>query len=186
MTQAALADAIGVSRGYISEVANLKKAPSLDVLQAICAYLGVTESDLTGTAQPSGLSEDPSPYLPDGADRIARATRALAEGVFQPAFWKVEEDMPGIGLCKGDVAVVEHRATEPRVGDLVLVQYADDNGFPHRAFRLYAPPWLIGGRSMTPEDTRSNSRAPGILGPVVGLVRARDIAPKALPAPAAA
>lgn len=182
-TEQSAAKAAGLGPTALRDILSGKSQnPTARVLIALARVLGGDPRELLDDER-SGFAEEPRPYAAAGEDATARAAREIARDMAQPHFWSVEEDMPEIGLCKGDVAVVEHRAVDPRDGDLVLVQLADEYSNARRTFRLYFPPLLLGGRRMRPQDMRTNRTSFNILGPVVGVVRVRSEPPKALPAP---
>lgn len=183
-TEQSAAKAAGLGPTALRDILSGKSQnPTARVLNALARVFNRDPGELLSDDR-GAFAEEPRPFVAAGQDAAARAAREIARDMAQPHFWTVEEDMPEIGLRKGDVVVVEHRATVPQSGDLVLVQIVDENSNARRTFRLYFPPLLFGGRSMTPEDMRSNRTSCNIVGPVIGVVRVREEPRKALPAPA--
>jgi transcriptional regulator with XRE-family HTH domain len=52
-----LADRSGVSRSYISDIERGLKNPTIDVLEALCAALGIDVGVLFGAGEERGLSD---------------------------------------------------------------------------------------------------------------------------------
>lgn len=61
MSQTQVADAIGVQKGYLSEIVSGKKLPSLDTFQRICDALQATPNELFGLTEAPGFREGPQP-----------------------------------------------------------------------------------------------------------------------------
>lgn len=138
-TQTALADAIGVKKGFMSEILSGKKAPSLDTLIAIATALEVGVGDLfeapeirASAPTKPGLSEgDATPYEWRTASRINNTNQLLAvakSGVKHPETYKVLHDTTWLSLLAGDILVVD-LATPPEDGDIILIGLTDANGF---------------------------------------------------------
>lgn len=79
MTQAQLADVVGVSRGFLSEIVSGKKQPSMDTLSRIVDALGVAPGAIYATetrgdlpAPATGFAESAAVPLTPPADRSAR------------------------------------------------------------------------------------------------------------------
>lgn len=56
VNQAELADALGISRSYLSEIESNKKTPSLDLLQKYSTHFGIPLSSLILFSENSGES----------------------------------------------------------------------------------------------------------------------------------
>lgn len=57
INQAELADALGISRSYLSEIESGKKTPSLDLLQRYSAYFEIPLSSLVLFSENAGESQ---------------------------------------------------------------------------------------------------------------------------------
>ena len=57
VNQSALAEALGISRSYLSEIESEKKVPSLDLLQRYSAHFGIPLSSLVLFSENAGESQ---------------------------------------------------------------------------------------------------------------------------------
>lgn len=57
VNQSDLADALGISRSYLSEIESGKKVPSLDLLQRYATHFGIPLSSLVFFSENTGESE---------------------------------------------------------------------------------------------------------------------------------
>lgn len=140
MTQSALADQIGVKKGFMSEIISGKKSPSFETLIAIAGALGVSIGELFGEApkiepQNSGFHEGqavpyawrPTAESHDTSSEIA----ALKHGIRRPETYKVTAPVPWLAMLPGDILIVD-LGKSPKNGEIILVGLSDQNGFNTR------------------------------------------------------
>lgn len=160
--QSRLADALAVSRSYLSDVANGKKEGSVDLLRRIAELTGLDMNDLVGR-QP-GMSEgDATPYQPGPrANRLRDMVAMLFPGVRNVTYYIASTDHPAFGIMNGDLLVLETSFTPDKIeqGKLVLGRASVDDSTSHTVIGRLARPWLIDG----------NGRISGEIGVDVGLV----------------
>jgi transcriptional regulator with XRE-family HTH domain/mannose-6-phosphate isomerase-like protein (cupin superfamily) len=100
LTVAELAQAGGLSKGFVSQVENDKTSPSLDTLERLAAALDITVVDLLRGADDAppaphvvpGALETPEP--PGPVRRVGQPGRLLAAGPVEPALPAVREISP--------------------------------------------------------------------------------------------
>lgn len=178
LSQTALAAAVGISRGYMSELTSGKKAPSIAVLNDIARVLGVDPGALIQDDDPRpGMAEAPQRYSyePDvlslpGPNTVEMA--AVAPDAKHPSWWVAQRGAPGFGILPGDRIVVDLGAA-PAPGDLVLATPADPESIT--LLRRWAGPWLFDDNGT--EAPRSSSRGVAILGVVHAVLRSFDHLP---------
>jgi transcriptional regulator with XRE-family HTH domain len=83
MSQTQLADAVGVQKGYLSEIVSGKKLPSLDTFMRLCDVLKATPNELFGIDRPLGFSEGPQQFR----------TRAVLEALEAPVAQSAPQDL---------------------------------------------------------------------------------------------
>lgn len=144
MTQTALADAIDVKKGFMSEIISGKKSPSLETLIRIAQALGVTMAELfidegrASTAAPerkfTGMSDEAVPFdWQDFRDR-SRSTNAIEaaqSGLRHPETYRIPAAIGWLALMAGDILIVD-LARPAKDGDLILVGLTDADGFNAR------------------------------------------------------
>ncbi|WP_299558673.1 helix-turn-helix transcriptional regulator [uncultured Sulfitobacter sp.] len=129
-TQAWLADEVGVSRGYMSELLSQKKSPSHELLLKLASALNVSPAKLfdeespipepgeTGTMR-QGFAEAGSACLaPPGAGRTSLA--AIASTVRHSQNYIATETLPVFLMQRGDVITVD-AAAKAKPGDIVVI-----------------------------------------------------------------
>ena len=83
LSAAQFAKIINISQGYLSEIENNKKVPTLDILQTISLNLGTTVSELIGEIPPSidpklqGLIEEAKHLSPNQIDALRIFLKSL-------------------------------------------------------------------------------------------------------------
>lgn len=174
VSQAWLADRIGVSRGFLSEIVSGKKRPSLETLDRMAEELGVSPGDLYEHDVP-GLAEPAAQWRggvkPYGRRGLAAALSVIAPDARRPEPWLLSGDRPGFALRSGDLLVVDmNGAAEP--GDIVITTDADpETGEAVTDVSRWLDPWL---ESDMPSERPRRMTADGrtaILGVVRGSLR---------------
>lgn len=139
-TQTALADEIGVKKGFMSEIISGKKSPSLETLIALAAALNVPIGDLFEEPQQrpqarQGFGEnDATPYdWKPNKDTSATAPQIIAAqiGMKHPATYQVTQSTPWLALLADDILLVD-LGTKPQNGDTILIGLTDEQGFNTR------------------------------------------------------
>lgn len=137
MTQSALADAIGVKKGFMSEIISGKKSPSLENLTLIAQALRVRVGDLFTDAAPAApepkapTAPPPPPGMADQAvpfdwpafrsgTQATDAVEAAKAGLRHPQTYRITGNIPSLLIQAGDILVID-MARIPRDGDLALV-----------------------------------------------------------------
>lgn len=178
MTQGALADAIGKSHGFLSEVLSGKKNPSVETLSAIAAALGVPVSDIivgssdTAPDGRSGMSESMAePFRPAETTPIRVAVDALSRNRRRAETYRVRVGDLALALCAGDVLILDMGAS-PAPGSLVVATIADAaTGAATTVVRKWLPGWLIGGTSEA-TSMQAPEHSVAVLGVVGAVIRA--------------
>ena len=124
-----------------------------------------------------GLAETASPFVmsrhPTKADDPHSALRSVfGPAATSPALFKVNLDLPGFALMRGDVMLAD-LARLPEPGELAIVQINDDyTASAVTQVRRYLPPFLVSGE-LTGTDTLMRINDPGVTArhPVVGSIR---------------
>lgn len=143
ISQTALADAIGVNKGFMSEIISGKKSPSLEKLIAIAQVLNCAMTDLfdggpetaAKPSDPPGFSEDQAaPFvISQRQDKSAadHAVNSLKASLRHGATYRMMQTVPWLGLKQDDILVVD-LATKPTEGDLILIGVTNADGFNTR------------------------------------------------------
>ncbi len=161
-----LADALNVSRSYVSDLANGKKPGSIDVMRRIAELTGIPAADLLDTATPGGLSDEATRYEPAPIKPGNSLDAYLAPNIRHRATFRVNKSAPWLGIHAGDVLVIDMR-NAPRLGDVVLASVLTGNDAETRVLR-YLPPHLVSG---DPSESPIPEAAARVQGPVVALAR---------------
>lgn len=172
MTQRALADAVGVSPGFISEMASGHKHPSMRTLHKLAEALQCTPAELqggeparsaTGMSDPAAAYVTPSTDPPAAVDLIKRASPGREAFVASNA-------APAFGVLRGDIFVAQLGAP-PRSGDFVLATETDEHGAGTTFLARYIDGHLMhSDPARAPTPSQSGDRV-AIMGVIVGLVR---------------
>jgi transcriptional regulator with XRE-family HTH domain len=180
MTQNALADKIGVRKGFMSEIISGKKSPSLETLRAIAGALDVPVGSLVddlpfSTAQREGapgMAEDASPFthaLPANVDPI----RALYANHARNAAitHRAAVNLPGFGIVAGDLIVCD-LSRLPTPGEVAIAVSIDtETGTAVSMIRRYAPPFLLGGDPLATATALMEQSGLDLRHPVIGIIR---------------
>ncbi|MBW4982513.1 helix-turn-helix domain-containing protein [Mameliella sp. CS4] len=127
MTQTALADKVGISAGYLSELISGKKQPSMATLNAIAEALEITTAELHGAPTPApGFQEPPESFVSPVKETPEDLRQALTE---QPghAAYRINRAAIPFGMLAGDIIILElGKGGHP--GDLVIATQVDTFG----------------------------------------------------------
>jgi transcriptional regulator with XRE-family HTH domain len=186
--QSRLATAIGVSSGYLSDVANGKKTGSIRLYLAISDATGIPINDLMGSEI---TPEDfpPKPSRPDAKNGFAEPAVVpfkaknevmqktlsdlaplLAPGARHLMFYLAQRDYAMFSIQRGDILLIG-TPQNPSDNELVVVNFADAafdftiTALRQRVRDIIVPP--ITG--MIENETRL---LPGVLGVVLATLRA--------------
>lgn len=180
MTQAALANATGLSTATISLMIKGKRGYTRDSLAKIAAALDVPVSALIAEPDTApgipGLAESGVERITptaDDAQSLATQARQLAPGARQPALYIANRAHLWAAILPGDKIVVDIGEPAPGPG-LVVAQFVDPQSADAVAsiFR-WAPPHLIALDAATyPVLTLSNGQVGRLWCNIVGPVRA--------------
>ncbi|WP_428516319.1 helix-turn-helix transcriptional regulator [Roseovarius sp.] len=170
MTQAALADAIGVSRGFVSEIASGKKEPSLTTLRKIAETLGVPLSEIyTDDTDQRGFAEQATRFEPRSDSEVAMLDlfRGMGKRV---ELYEVNSPAPLLYLNKGDrIAVDIGEIAQP--GDTVIASEIDDSGTGHSFVARWLDPWIEPGDTSRRPERMDDSGRLAVMGVVKGAIR---------------
>ena len=82
LTQASLAERIGITQPYLAELERGDKHPSIDVLQKLCGELNCSADYLLGLSDSKSykpLGEERLPVMPSGSGNSSDVMRLIAE-----------------------------------------------------------------------------------------------------------
>lgn len=161
-----LANDLEMSRAYVSDLANGKKAGSVETMRRIAELTGIDVAELLGADMPQGLSEQVTPYIPPHVARDTTLDAIIAPQVRSRAMVKVNIGAPGFDIRAGDLLVIDMRSAA-LPGDIVLGAVMDGDFRETRILR-YLPPVLISDNPSEPPIPEATVR---IQGPIVGLMR---------------
>lgn len=182
MTQSALADQIGVKKGFMSEVISGKKSPSVETLIAIADALKVPVGDLfddaaaplprAPDATASGMSEDALPFTHQVATNADPIRTLYADRARNAAIThRAAASFPGFGITAGDLIVCD-LSRLPSPGEVAIAVAVDtDTGTAQSLIRRYAPPFLLGGDGMAAQAIDLAQSGLELRHPVVGVIR---------------
>lgn len=146
--QSSLAEKIGVSRSYLSDVANGKKPGSVSLFRAIADATGLPMAELMGeTIQ--GSFQEPAPPTFNAPSKPGAKTASLIRQLYpalaNPGVLSAPYDLLAFGIRAGDTLVIEakSRNEEARNGDLVLARKVSSTD-PPTVVGSVAKPWIIG------------------------------------------
>lgn len=140
-----LADDVGISRSYVSDLANGKKTGSVPLLRRIAQATGIPAADLMGD-QP-GMSEgEAEPYQPGPkANRLRDVVATLFPGMRHPSYFTATAEHLSFGILAGDLLVTEASFNPEKVDParLVVASLSDDAGTGKTVIARVARPWLV-------------------------------------------
>ncbi|XAI95588.1 hypothetical protein [Nostoc phage Nsp-JY21] len=141
--QARLAEDIGVSPSYISDVSKGKKPGTLKLFRSIASATGLPLAELLGeheyendddTPILHGLGEpDATPFVAKQGTPAADAmliARTLAPDASHIVLYTAQRDFPGFAILKGDLLIIG-TASQSKNGDVVIANISD--GSQHNA-----------------------------------------------------
>lgn len=173
--QARLAEATGLTPGYLSLVANGQKVPRLQTAQLIAQHTGLTANAVMGIGG-EGFSEGvAAPYaLPTTSNALATLIQLLAPHAHRPSAWVLDQGIPALSLRQGDVVIVELPKSDAdiRPGQVVVANVLTPTGEARTRFALAAPPWLILGQDEPPARIGTDA---AVLGVQLAVVRSESI-----------
>lgn len=186
MSQAELANRIGVSKGFVSEMISGKKRPSTETLQSIALALDVSISELyeqRGTFTydarseigQSGFSEAKPAEFTGRKNLLSEAaSNLISPDIRHQTHYVATKAMLGFGILAGDILVVElqHRA---ETGDLVIAKIADPETSTSTTVvrRLYGNILASSDNEAPPIDLSQNDQNAAVLGTIEGLIRGK-------------
>jgi len=185
--QARLAEEIGVSPSYISDVSKGKKPGTLKLFRSIAVATGLPLAELLGehdyendddTPILNGLGEpDATPFIAKQGmpvSEVMAIARRLAPQASHIVLYTAQRDFPGFSIVKGDLLVIGTPA-QSRKGDIVIANLSD--GTAHNATTvlrqrlgdILVPP-VTGG---LPNEDRLSA---GIFGTLLATLRSSALA----------
>lgn len=179
-TQSWLAAELGVSRGYVSDLANGKKTPSIDLLQRIAATLDVPPGDLFDVGHhPPGFSENAvEAFQPPRINSMAALVRMIAPGTRNPDTYRARRTAGGFGILAGDLLIADIGAT-PENGDLVLIDRWKDDGTAVTLIRRVIDGYMLSENAGNPPETLDpDSVTDAVIGVIRGVLRGGGLASK--------
>lgn len=163
-----LADAVGISRSYLSDLSTGKKVASVKVLRDISRETGIALPDLMGQ---SGLSEGAVSAFDPGqkANEIGSLAATVAPGLRRPTYMICSSANRDAGVMAGDLLIIEQGfdAAKLRDGDLVIGRFQDGDDAVS-VICTVASPWLIGAGSQLLGKIGVEA---GVVGQVKGVLR---------------
>lgn len=180
MTQAALADRLNISRGYMSELVSGKKTPSVDLLSRIIDELGVEPGEVYGkqvsqtetAINTLGFHENSvEPFLiPNGGKRETLIS-SICPDIAAVETFVAKIDMPSLAIRKGDMIFTDVKR-HPTSGDTVIATVADQQiGEAHTMAGLWLDPWFVPGNGSQNSVAVDKTGAVVVMGVVMGVVR---------------
>lgn len=176
MRQSQLADAIGISRGYLSELISEKKEPSQKMLVQIADALGVSPAELFEPNAPApspnatGFSEEGATYIADAvqAPSTARQTRRVGHQQHLIA----RRNMLGFAILRGDEIMIDIAAPPPTRGLVAVTRVDLNTGAGVTLIRRIEAGLLISDDPTSPPDEwEGDDFNVAVMGVVVGIVR---------------
>lgn len=169
---ARLADELGISRSYVSDLASGKKEPSIQLLRRLADATGLEIAQLTG--HPQGMSEgEATPYAPGPrANRLRDMAGMLFPGLRHPSYYIAGVELPAFGILNGDLLVTEANFDPERIepGKLVVASLLID-GAGRTVIGRLAHPWIIDGSGRIAGEIAVNA---AVLGLIQVVVRSSD------------
>lgn len=140
-SQAKLAERANTSQPQIDRLEKNIRRLTVDWLVRLSTALGCSPADLLpGSVNPNGLTEEASAYeAPAHGDRLLAA---LAPGRTDCFWLHVRSDALNLrGILPHDYLICEP-ASKPRPGDILIVNFADEQGAGHTYLREMADGFL--------------------------------------------
>lgn len=171
MKQNALAEKVGISPGYLSEILSGKKQPSLDTLARLAEALETTPAALHGEAKPRarGFADAPGTFIspieaaPPGLEQTVAASPGRAAYV-------INQSALGLGLLAGDIVVLQLGAPADQ-GAIVIATEVDELGAGTSfVARRVGDFFLLPDPTLPPKRAQNNSTIT-VMGVVVSVFR---------------
>ena len=184
MTASALADAVGVQKGFLSEIISGNKQPSYETLCRIIEALGVAPGEvlvgdgraLTGEIEPATAPPEAT-RLPSSSGNLSpvsdEAVRAIAPWARQPVQFELALGFPSLGLLRGDILIVDI-GVSPEPGDITIVTEWQGGSHGPTRLRRYLPPFYVSSEAGEDEPVLQQSRDGqqyGHHGKVIAMIR---------------
>jgi transcriptional regulator with XRE-family HTH domain len=144
MTQTALAEAVEIQRGFMSEIISGKKSPSIETLVRIAEVLQVPIGDLfderpgtlgtaPGTQASNGFSDEAVPFDWHAASlrETSQVIEHMGKKVRHAVTYQVASPLPWLALLAGDILICDI-ATPPVDGNVILIGLTDGAGLNAR------------------------------------------------------
>lgn len=171
---ARLADTLGISRSYISDLAAGKKTASVPLLRQIAEATGLGVDDIIGGAIP-GMSEGHATAYQPGprANRLRDMVGMLFPGLRHPSYYIADREQTAFAILAGDLLVTEANFTAERVenGQLVVASAFGEFGSGQTVIAKTARPWIIDAKGQICGEIGINA---SVLGLVQIVVRSAD------------
>ena len=168
-----LADDLGVSRSYISDLANGKKDGSVVLFRRIAQVTGIAVADLMGDQR--GMSEgDATPYVPaTKSNQMRDMVGMLALGTRHPSYFTAKTEHQSFGILPGDLLIAEASFNAEKIEPerLVIADVAHNFGEGKTIIARIARPWLIDSSGRICGELAITA---GILGVIQIVVRSAD------------
>lgn len=156
------------------DIARALEPRGIDQAQ-VMALAGSPHAAATAHQVAPGMAEDaaspwsPAPAARAAADRILHDLSPLARN---PGAYQLTRDMPGLGLLRGDIIVVDRKAL-PGPGDLALGNARREDGRMITVIGRFLPPYLYTPESLTTGEVLDVSTgAVALYHPIVASFRA--------------
>jgi transcriptional regulator with XRE-family HTH domain len=181
MKQSQLADRLGISRAYVSEMVSGKKAPSTEMIMRLAEALAVGPDEFFTTPDYSqspddqpGFREESDAYFASDADAEAarlQAMRAMTQGGTVCTLI-ANRSLPGFAILAGDKLVID-LGRKRTLGKLAAVTKADmQSGVATTFIKRIESQALYDHDALTPgERWQSKTYNYAVLGEVIGLIR---------------
>lgn len=180
MRAAQLADTIGISRGYLSELISGKKEPSPKMLVQIADALGVSPAELyevaTTIASPqpprvaTGFSEDATAYMAE--DQQGRTVNQAVSRAVHAQRLIANRNMLGFAILKGDEIIIDIAASTPARGLVAVTRVDLNTGSGVTLIRRIEAGKLFSDEPMSPPDEWEGPDFNfAVMGKVVGIAR---------------
>jgi transcriptional regulator with XRE-family HTH domain len=137
-----LADSLGVSPGYVSDLAAGKKTARLQVYRRIADVTQIPLAELIGV---TGFAEGTAqPILAPVSNRLGDIAGTIAPDARHPEYVRLTTDAPGFALLADDLVIYDAaRLPELAPGTLAVARVATDNDDVVTVIVRLAQPWAM-------------------------------------------
>lgn len=172
ISQTAFADALKISRGYMSLLLNGKRDPSPALLEQMADVLQLHIGQIFEGTSPAatGFAEDGVAALgmPDGQKSQLLASLGIKSRT--ASLMEAKRSFPDLLIAQGDRLGVELRY-DLRPNDLVVLNVLDDDGNATTTIARWLEPWYVFADGHTPPMRADNSGQIAIMGKIVAASR---------------